>query len=117
MLQKSTLKTKDIGASGCNRFTNSLCSSYRYHTCSEYAVVYNYFQDKPSNGLFVPRCFFHVLAKNDKAWSGIEVPVVGSDDTILLKDIISNWLTGAGPFQAIDNPSETNQFCSGETMA
>ena len=83
-----------------------------------YTQFYTTFlQDKPSNGLFVPRCFFHVLAKKEKAWSGIKVPVVGSDDTILLKDIINNWLTGAGPYQAIDNPSEENQFCSGGTLA
>jgi len=82
-----------------------------------YQLSMQFIQDKPSNGLFVPRCFFHVLAKNEKAWSGIEVPVVGSDDTILLKDIINNWLTGAGPYQAIDNPSEENQFCSGGNMA
>merc|ERR1712013_257235 len=82
-----------------------------------YQLSMQFIQDKPANGLFVPRCFFHVLAKNDKAWSGIEVPVVGSDDTVLLKDIINNWLTGAGPYQAIDNPSETNQFCSGGTRA
>ena len=66
---------------------------------------------------FLFRGVFHVLAKNEKAWSGIEVPVVGSDDTILLKDIINNWLTGAGPYQAINNPSETNQFCSVGTRA
>jgi len=81
-----------------------------------YQLSLQFIQDKPSNGLFVPRCFFHVLSKNDNGWGVIEVPLVDSNETILLKDIINNWLSGVGLFHAIDNPTEQNTFCLGGSM-
>lgn len=70
-------------------------------------------QAKPDNGFFVPNCFFHVLTKTDrmKAWDGIPVPLVGSTETILLKDILKNWLTGIGLAYAIDDPLISNSNC------
>lgn len=66
---------------------------------------------KPGNGLFVPNCHFHVLAKTHKAWHVIEVPLAGTGDKVLLKDIMQNWLTGDGPYQAIDSNMAMNDRC------
>ena len=40
-----------------------------------------------------------------------KVPIVGSDDTILLKDLIYNFVYDAGPIHAIDNMDTVNQNC------
>merc|ERR1711936_291664 len=61
-----------------------------------------FIQDKPQNGIFMLHCYFHVLTKNEKSWSQIPVPTVDTEQPILLSDIIHNWLTGDGSFQAID---------------
>merc|ERR1711910_34755 len=61
-----------------------------------------FIQDKPQNGIFMLHCYFHVLTKNEKSWSQIPVPAVDTEQPILLSDIIHNWLTGDGSFQAID---------------
>merc|ERR1712142_868453 len=66
---------------------------------------------KPDNGFFIPNCYFHVLTKNEKAWNRLPVPLVGSDNEILLKDIIKNWTTGTGPVVAIDDPLVSNSNC------
>merc|ERR1712142_425782 len=59
---------------------------------------------KPDSGFFIPNCFFHVLATREDGWSKIEVPLDGSNKKIVLKDILKNWLTGAGPSVALMTP-------------
>ena len=43
----------------------------------------------------------------------IEVPV-DCETTILLKDILHTWMTGVGPYQAIDKPLTKNENCPSE---
>ena len=75
-----------------------------------YETIY-FFQDKPMNGLFFSNCPFHVSLSIEFAWSDMDVPLVDEEGSVLYKDIIANWLTGQGPYQAMDMPLQKNPKC------
>jgi len=47
-----------------------------------------------------------------KAWNEWALPEVGFfDNTIILKNLVNNWLTGQRPYQAMDTPTEQHPEC------
>jgi len=72
----------------------------------------DYMLEKPDNGLYIINCPFHTITKNMKAWNEWALPEVGfSDNTIILKNLVNNWLTGQRPYQAMDTPTEQHPEC------
>ena len=39
------------------------------------------------------------------------LPLVNAEGSEVLKNVIYNWLTGSGPYQALDKPLEINLKC------
>jgi len=78
---------------------------------SAFAMALTFIEDKPQNGLFFSNCPFHVSVSNEFAWSKMDVPLVNSEGSELYKNIVNNWLTGQGPYQAMDLPLEKNPKC------
>ena len=63
-------------------------------------------------GLFLVNCPLHGAVSH--AYSNMAVPVVdgGGAGTILLRDILSNFIRETHPFQAIDDMSVLNENCT-----
>jgi len=76
-----------------------------------YSMAITFIEEKPMNGLFFSNCPFHVSLSQEFAWSDMDVPLVDEEGSVLYKDIISNWLTGQGPYQAMDMPLQKNPKC------
>eukprot|EP00091_Calanus_sinicus_P021653 TRINITY_DN6511_c0_g2_i4.p1 TRINITY_DN6511_c0_g2~~TRINITY_DN6511_c0_g2_i4.p1 ORF type:complete len:285 (-),score=77.36 TRINITY_DN6511_c0_g2_i4:72-926(-) len=75
------------------------------------AMALRYIEDKPQNAIFLSNCPFHVSVKQPFAWEKMDVPAVNGQGSLLYKDVISNWLTGDGPYQAMDSPTTINPKC------
>jgi len=72
---------------------------------------------KPDTGLYIANCPFHVSSTNTDAWASMMVPLLGDqgedgEGTIALKYLISNWVRGEGPYQALDDMNTRNPGCS-----
>jgi len=68
--------------------------------------------ERPDIGLYIANCPFHVSSTFAPAWDKMQVPVYGSPtEKIILKDVLYNFVNGAGPYQAIDNMLEYNKEC------
>ena len=67
-------------------------------------------------GLFLVNCPLHGAVSH--AYSNMAVPVVdgGGAGTILLRDILSNFIRETHPFQAIDDMSVLNENCTTENI-
>jgi len=77
-----------------------------------YSLAVRYITDKPDNALFLSNCPFHVSVGQDWAWGEMDVPLVGGEgETILYKDIVTNWINSMGPYQAMDPPLQKNTKC------
>ena len=63
------------------------------------------------NGLFFSNCPFHVATGHEYSWSQMNVPLVNSEGSEVLRNIIKNWLSGDGNHQAMDMPLEKNPKC------
>jgi len=71
----------------------------------------NFIEDKPKNGLFLSNCHRHTSSNDDEVWNQLDVPAVNAEGSEVLKNVIRNWLTGEGPYQAMDMPLEMNPKC------
>ena len=54
---------------------------------------------------------FHSSVGQEFAWNDMDVPLVNEEGSELLKNIVRNWLTGDGPYQAMDLPLQKNPKC------
>jgi len=76
-----------------------------------FSMANTYLEDKPLNALFFSNCPFHVAVSHEYAWSQMDVPLVNREGSDVLRNIIKNWLTGDGLYQAMDMPLEKNPMC------
>jgi len=76
-----------------------------------FSMANTYVEDKPMNGLFFSNCPFHVATGHEYSWSQMDVPLVNSEGSEVLRNIIKNWLSGDGNHQAMDMPLEKNPKC------
>jgi len=76
-----------------------------------YAMALKYVEDKPQNAIFLANCPLHVKVKIPFAWAEMDVPLVDGEGTEVYMNVVHNWLTGDGPYQAIDLPSTQNTKC------
>lgn len=77
-----------------------------------YAMAIRYMEDKPANGLFLSNCKFHSSVGQEFAWQEMPVPLVSQPgESLIFREVIRNWLTGEGPYQAMDLPLEKNPEC------
>ena len=67
---------------------------------------------RPQIGLFLVNCPLHGAVSH--AYSNMAVPVVdgGGARTVLLRDILTNFIRETHPFQAIDDMSVLNENCT-----
>eukprot|EP00090_Calanus_glacialis_P000971 TRINITY_DN10700_c0_g1_i1.p1 TRINITY_DN10700_c0_g1~~TRINITY_DN10700_c0_g1_i1.p1 ORF type:complete len:379 (-),score=67.34 TRINITY_DN10700_c0_g1_i1:64-1200(-) len=78
------------------------------------AMAVRYIGDKPQNAIFLSNCPFHVSVNRPFAWEEMDVSAVNGQESLLYKNVISNWLTGDGPYQAMDSPTSLNPKCPQE---
>jgi len=67
---------------------------------------------KPSTGLYIANCPYHVSSYNTDAWASMRVPLLDQEGDIFLRDLIANWVKGEGPIQALDDMDRRNPQCS-----
>lgn len=76
-----------------------------------HAMALRFTEEKPQNAIFLSNCPFHVSVSRPFAWEELDVPAVNDQGSLLYKNVISNWLTGNGPYQAMDSPTALNPKC------
>ena len=63
-------------------------------------------------GVFLGNCPFHVAMEMYEVYAEMQVTVVEEQGTkITLKDALNKWISGQGPYHAIDHPEEINPSC------
>ena len=63
-------------------------------------------------GVFLGNCPFHVAMEMYEVYAEMPVTVMEEQGTkITLKDALNNWISGQGPYHAIDHPEEINPSC------
>eukprot|EP00091_Calanus_sinicus_P001600 TRINITY_DN11616_c0_g1_i3.p1 TRINITY_DN11616_c0_g1~~TRINITY_DN11616_c0_g1_i3.p1 ORF type:complete len:239 (-),score=57.57 TRINITY_DN11616_c0_g1_i3:81-797(-) len=77
----------------------------------KYSLALTFLEDRPENAIFLSNCMFHSSSQQEFAWNDMDVPLVNGDGFELLKNIVRNWLTGDGPYQAMDLPLQKNPKC------
>ena len=68
---------------------------------------------RPDLGMFIVNCPFHGTVGG--YYANAEIPLLdseNSDDKILLRDILYNFMKGTHPYQAIDDMISQNMNCS-----
>lgn len=70
--------------------------------------------DRPETGMYLANCAFHVSTNFQQAWDMMEVPVLdyNNQSTIILKDLIDNFVNNLRPIQAIDDMDIRNPNCN-----
>ena len=77
-------------------------------------VARNMTQAKPTIGMYVVNCPFHVAVVFPNSYTEMEVPVVdggNGGEKMNLRDLLANFVKGTKPFQAIDDMTATNSRC------
>eukprot|EP00092_Neocalanus_flemingeri_P000786 GFUD01000837.1.p1 GENE.GFUD01000837.1~~GFUD01000837.1.p1 ORF type:complete len:375 (+),score=79.15 GFUD01000837.1:235-1359(+) len=95
----------------CTPPVNQNQEFWEYWEQQVYAMALSFMEDKPKNGLFLSNCPFHVSVSQEFAWGQMDVPLVNAEGSELYKNVVRNWLTGEGPYQAMDMPLEKNPKC------
>ena len=63
-------------------------------------------------GVYLGNCPFHVAMEMYEIYGMMPVTVVEEQGTrITLKEALVNWISGQGPYHAIDHPEEINPSC------
>ena len=74
----------------------------------------NMVQTKPSLGMYIVNCPFHVAVVFPNSYQEMEVPLIDSENSgekILLRDLLANFIRGTKPYQAIDDVINKNPKC------
>jgi len=75
------------------------------------AMARRFIQDKPGNAIFLANCVAHVFVNQDTFWNDVKVKSASGSGSLIYKNVVNNWLTGSGPYQAIDDSAISNNLC------
>jgi len=77
-------------------------------------VTRNMIATKPSLGMYVVNCPFHVAVVYPNSYQEMEVPLIDTNNAgekMVLRDLLANFVRGTKPYQAIDDVTSKNPKC------
>jgi len=103
------MSSEDTVIRTCYSNNETFWSEWRFELA---AIAEQIVADRPDIGIYIANCPFHVSTTYDPAWNSMELPVYNGNGTIMLKELIHNFVNDAGPIHAIDDMETRNPECT-----